>query len=93
MKNYDLYRLREEGAEAGSMTALKPFVLLDRAHLLEEVGKFGFMCDWNDFKVSLCRFQTGDPPQTCCYKQCVKSEDLTNFKISRSQRIQRISTA
>ncbi|CAM9322283.1 unnamed protein product, partial [Laminaria digitata] len=53
MKNYDLYRLREEGAEADSMTALKPFVLLDRAHLLEEVGKFGFMCDWNDFKADL----------------------------------------
>lgn len=53
MKNYDLYRLREDGAEPGSMTALKPYVLLDRAHLLEEVGKFGFMCDWNDFKVRL----------------------------------------
>lgn len=53
MKNYDLYQLREDGAEAGSMTALKPFVLLDRARLLEEVGKFGFMCDWNDFKVRL----------------------------------------
>lgn len=53
MKNYDLYQLREEGAEAGNMTALKQYTLLDRARLLEEVGKFGFMCDWNDFKVGL----------------------------------------
>lgn len=53
MKNYDLYKLREEGAEAGNMTALVPFVLLNRAQLLEEIGKFGFMCDWNDFKVRL----------------------------------------
>lgn len=66
MKNYDLYQLRKDGAEAQSMTALKPFVLLDRAHLLEEVGKFGFMCDWNDFKVCLL-ISTGDPPQICCY--------------------------
>ena len=51
MKNYDKYNLREVGAEAGSMTALKPYVLLDRASLLEEIAKFGFMCDWNDFKV------------------------------------------
>lgn len=51
MKNYDLYQLREEGAEAGNMTALKQYTLLDRAKLLEEIGKFGFMCDWNDFKV------------------------------------------
>lgn len=53
MKNYDLYQLREEGAEAGNMTALKQYTLLDRARLLEEVGKFGFMCDWNDFKVGV----------------------------------------
>lgn len=53
MKNYDLYHLREEGADAGNMTALKQYALLDRAGLLEEVAKFGFMCDWNDFKV--CR--------------------------------------
>lgn len=53
MKNYDLYELREEGAEAGNMTALKPFALLGRARLIEEVVKFGFMCDWNDFKVSV----------------------------------------
>ncbi|CAB1102561.1 unnamed protein product [Ectocarpus sp. CCAP 1310/34] len=53
MKNYDLYQLREEGAEAGNMTALKQYTLLDRARLLEEVGKFGFMCDWNDFKADL----------------------------------------
>lgn len=53
MKNYDLYQLREEGAEEGNMTALKQYTLLDRARLLEEVGKFGFMCDWNDFKVGL----------------------------------------
>lgn len=51
MKNYDLYQLREEGAEDGNMTALKKYTLLDRARLLEEVVKFGFMCDWNDFKV------------------------------------------
>lgn len=56
MKNYDLYQLREDGAEAGSMTALKPFVLLGRTRLLEEVGKFGFMCDWNDFKVKSAKF-------------------------------------
>lgn len=56
MKNYDLYELREEGAEAGNMTALKPFALLGRARLIEEVVKFGFMCDWNDFKVGVaCR--------------------------------------
>lgn len=53
MKNYELYGLREEGAESGNMTALVPFVLLNRARLLEEVAKFGFMCDWNDFKVCL----------------------------------------
>lgn len=64
MKNYDLYQLREDGAEAGSMTALKPFVLLDRARLLEEVGKFGFMCDWNDFKVSLPNSDGGPAADT-----------------------------
>lgn len=51
MKNYDLYQLREEGVEDGNMAALKKYALLERARLLEEVGKFGFMCDWNDFKV------------------------------------------
>lgn len=51
MKNYHLYQLREEGAETGNMTGLKQYTLLDRARLLEEVVKFGFMCDWNDFKV------------------------------------------
>lgn len=51
MKNYDLYKLRQEDADPDSMTAFKPFVLLNRAFLLEEVGKYGFMCDWNDFKV------------------------------------------
>lgn len=55
MKNYDLYELREEGSEAGDMTALKPFALLGRARLIEEVVKFGFMCDWNDFKVGVAR--------------------------------------
>lgn len=51
MKNYDKYGLREQGAEAGNMTMLNLFVVLERAHLLDEVGKYGFMCDWNDFKV------------------------------------------
>lgn len=53
MKNYELYSLREDGADETSLTALKPYVILDRPRLLEEVVKLGFMCDWNDFKV--CR--------------------------------------
>lgn len=52
MKNYDQYNLRQDGAENDDLTALKPYVLLDRATLLEDVVKFGFMCDWNDFKVT-----------------------------------------
>lgn len=52
MKNYDQYKLRQIGAEADDLTALKPYVLLDRANLLEDVVKYGFMCDWNDFKVA-----------------------------------------
>lgn len=52
MKNYDQYKLRQVGAENDDLTALKPYVLLDRATLLEDVVKFGFMCDWNDFKVA-----------------------------------------
>lgn len=54
MKNYDTYGLRKEGADPADMNAFVPFVLLNRAGLIEEVGKFGFMCDWNDFKVGRC---------------------------------------
>lgn len=69
MKNYDMYALREEGAEATNMTALKPFVILDRTRLLEDVAKFGFMCDWNDYKVreshrtSISVHRTNTPPE------------------------------
>lgn len=52
MKNYDTYGLRFEGADPADMNAFRPYVLLNRASLLEEVMKFGFMCDWNDYKVS-----------------------------------------
>lgn len=72
MKNYDMYALREEGAEATNMTALKPFVILDRTRLLEDVAKFGFMCDWNDYKVreshhaSISVHRTNTPPEIVC---------------------------
>ncbi|CAM9945482.1 unnamed protein product, partial [Discosporangium mesarthrocarpum] len=50
MKNYDLYKLRKEGSEANSLTDLHPYALLNRQGLLDEIAKYGFMCDWNDFK-------------------------------------------
>lgn len=51
MKNYDKYGLGQAGSNAGDVTSVKAFVLLVRQQLLEEVAKYGFMCDWNDFKV------------------------------------------
>lgn len=58
MKNYDTYGLREDGAGSGDRNDFKAFVLLNRLRLLEEVSKYGFMCDWNDFKVCCWFFGT-----------------------------------
>ncbi|CAM9752810.1 unnamed protein product, partial [Phaeothamnion confervicola] len=51
LKNYQAYGLRRDGGT--SLTDVKPYTLLRRTALLEEVQKLGFMSDFNDFKSDL----------------------------------------
>jgi hypothetical protein len=60
MKNYAKYGLSKQPLEEGQqvdMNDCTPYVLLDRAEILADIEKYGFMVDFNDYKTDLQKFK------------------------------------
>lgn len=87
-KNLEKYGLLDEGK------AVVPYASLRRAPIVEEIEKFGFMCDFHAFKNELKKLQdedillVGDPEQTYGddWRICLTSEAASRERAAIDER-------